>query len=516
MIINPEKIILCIIDGFGIGKKNQDNAFYVANAPFLKNAFNKFPTCELSASAEDVGLPKGQAGNSEVGHMTIGAGRKILQDIEQINNVIANNELAKKENIINFIKNIADNKTCHLLGICSDGGVHGHIDHIICLAQLIASYGKKVKLHLFLDGRDVLPKSALYYLTKIEQLISQYPQHINIATIMGRFYAMDRDNRWLRTKKAYDAIILGEGIKDRPYQHLIKEFYGKNISDEIIEPIICNNYHGIEDGDSLLITNYRADRIRQLAYALAQPNFNKFEISKTVKFTDKLAIKNYSDELAKYYNVIFPDKEINSGLAEVISKIGYKQLRIAETEKYPHITYFFNGGKEDKFVGEERIMLPSPNIDFYDQKPEMAAIEITDKILENLNKDYKFILCNFANTDMVGHTGNLSATVKAIEVVDQSINRIFQAIKNENILLVITSDHGNCEEMFDIKNNQPKKSHTNNLVPFILVHKDLQRKDLLLKSGSLKDIAPTLLAFWQITKPQEMDGESLINYEKNI
>ena len=499
-------IVLCVLDGWGISKERKHNAITQANTPFWDYLLEHFPHTELETSGEIVGLPAGQMGNSEVGHMTIGSGRVVLQDLLRINNAIQDRSL-EKAHLLEELSNASN--TIHLLGICSDGGVHGHIDHIIYLAKLLAKNKASVKLHLFLDGRDTAPASALKYLSKINALLEDFA-NIAIATISGRFYAMDRDQKWDRTKLAYKAIAKGNGVTITNCQEYIQEQYDKNITDEFIIPAVMDNYHGISDGDSIIFTNFRSDRIRQLAESLVFEEFPYFS-RKEFKLAKKIGMTEYSSDLSKSLSILFPEKKIANSLGELVSKLGKKQLRLAETEKYAHVTFFFNGGMEEPYPGEDRILVPSPNVRTYDLQPEMSAYEVTEHLTEAiLAEKYDLIIVNYANGDMVGHSGKLDATIKAIETIDVCLDKIHSSIKEANGILLITADHGNVECMFDAENNNFHTSHTTNPVPFVLVANNLFNSKLTLSKGNLSDIAPTIVKLMQIKQPEEMTGKSLI------
>jgi len=499
-------IILCILDGWGISNDHEYNAISLAKTPFWNYLLQNFPHTEISTSGEIVGLPPKQMGNSEVGHMTIGSGRIILQDLLRINNAINDDSLAKHEIIQNLLET---SKTTHLLALCSDGGVHSSIEHIIYLAKIIASKNIDVKLHLFTDGRDVSPKSAGKYLNYIDNLQQNFP-NIKIATIAGRFYAMDRDQKWDRTKQAYEAIVNGLGNKINAWQDYLQEQYDKNITDEFIIPASFKDYHGLNDEDSIIFVNFRSDRIRQLAKSILYPDFKHFT-NKMIKFKHQIGMTDYSDNLKKTLSILFPEEEVINSLGEIIAKSQKTQLRIAETEKYPHVTFFFNGGKENPYPNEDRILVSSPNVLTYDLQPEMSAYEMTKHLTTAITtKKYDLIIINYANADMVGHSGNLDAAIKAVEVIDHCLKEIYSSIKETDFTMLVTSDHGNVEYMFDKENNTVHTSHTTNPVPLVLVAKNLFQSKLKLEKGSLRDIAPTILELMHIKKPQEMTGKSLL------
>jgi 2,3-bisphosphoglycerate-independent phosphoglycerate mutase len=504
-------VLLCILDGWGIGdpEDREHNAISQANTPFWDYLLQNFPHTELKTSGEEVGLPYGQMGNSEVGHMTIGAGRIILQDLLRINQAISNNKLADHD-ILNNLKKHHTNqaKAVHLFGLCSDGGVHSHIEHLIYIAKILAQDNIKVWLHLFLDGRDVSPTSAAIYLKQIDKLLLEF-KNIHIATIMGRFYAMDRDNRWSRTELACQAIIGAKANIIDNWEHYISTQYIQGIFDEFITPVIFSSYQGIKAGDSVLFANFRSDRIRQLA---------EFILKAVPDLAYKIGMTHYSKQLNLELNCLFPEQLINNGLGEVITKQNKKQLRIAETEKYAHVTFFFNGGREESYLGEDRILVPSLPVQTYDMQPEMSAFEVTEKLVAAIaSNKYDLIVVNYANGDMVGHSGKMKASIEAVEALDACLKKVYHAIEKINGIMLITSDHGNVECVFDKKNNEPYTSHTTNPVPLVLAAKDLFQKNLILKKGNLSNIAPTILQIMKIKQPLEMTAKSLFEefYEKN-
>jgi 2,3-bisphosphoglycerate-independent phosphoglycerate mutase len=516
-------ILLCILDGWGVAGDSDYNAISMAETPNYTRYLKNYPNSQLQTSGLDVGLPKGQMGNSEVGHMTIGAGRVIFQDLVQINLAIQNHELEANKYLLELVKNLQHSgKTCHLLGLLSDGGVHSSFEHIIFLAKFLSKNNVKVALHAFLDGRDVAQKSAISYLEKF-LAATKNCNNVRIATISGRYFAMDRDHNWDRTKKAYEAIVNGVGnYSDDPIK-AVEEFYSKEITDEFILPTVITAASNsplagdstqmeikkakIEDGDALLVANFRADRIRQISYALLDPDFDHFETRK-INFVNKIAIAEYSDKLNNFYQILFPAIQIKNSLPEILAKKNLKQLRIAETEKYAHVTFFFSAGREKEFPGEDRILVKSPAIATYDLMPEMSAIELTKKLTAAIASDkYDFIIVNYANPDMVGHSGLINPAIKACEVIDQQLGILEKAILAKNGLMLISADHGNIECMKD-ENNQPHTAHTTNPVPFILVGNNLDR--IKIGNGKLSDIAPTILTLMKLDQPREMTGKNLI------
>lgn len=500
-------IILAILDGWGYSEENKGNAIKLANTPTMDSLWTNNPHCLLSASGEDVGLPNKQMGNSEVGHTTIGAGRIINQDLVRIQKSIETKEFFQNQTIHNICKNVEKRRSqLHLIGLCSNGGVHSHINHIKALINIVKEYTYNTCLHLITDGRDTEPKIAISFINEIMQEIQDIP-HIQICTISGRYYSMDRDCRWSRTEKAYNILTENNNIKKQNnYINIIEEYYNQNISDEFIPP--TRIYPGkISDNDGVLFFNFRPDRIRQLLHSLAKDNFKGF----TTKNINNLIFTTFTnyDSTLKIPNV-FPHKHEKNFLGQLISNNGLKQLRLAETEKYAHVTYFFNGGIEEPFPGEDRELVPSPKVETYDLKPEMSAYQITESAINAINQNiYHLIIINYANPDMIGHTGKLDATIKAIEVVDQCMQKIFDKIKEKRGTLIITADHGNADYMID-ENNKPCKSHSTNLVPFIQIEKDQSNINKLRPYGCLADIAPTILDILEIKIPKEMNGQSLI------
>ena len=462
----------------------------------------KYPHSSVSCSGDAVGLPDGQMGNSEVGHMTIGSGRINLQTLSKINKAITDKKLESNDIIRNNIAYLQQNrdKTCHILGLLSDGGVHSHQDHILELASIYAKNNCNVKLHIITDGRDAGIKSAGQYLDKLDKLLKKY-NNIQIATIIGRYYAMDRDNNWERTEKAYANIFWGKATDNyRNHKEAITDHYQNDIYDEFIASCNLNEYSGINDGDTVLCANFRADRVRQILKKIV----NHRKDNELPRIHNVISMVNYAEDIDPYCEILFPNVQPDNVLGEVLASNGISQLRIAETEKYAHVTFFFNGGREQEFNLEDRILIPSPKVKTYDLLPEMSAMEVTDKIIEHIDK-YDVIITNFANTDMVGHTGNLSATIKAVETVDACLHRIYKAISAQQGNMIITADHGNAELMFDVKSDMPHTQHTTNDVPFFLLDSSVK-----LQNGNLSDISPTILDLLNIEQPVSMTGKSLI------
>lgn len=507
----PKPVLLCILDGWGESDAREHNAIAQANTPHWDALRAAYPFGLLDASEGAVGLPSGQMGNSEVGHMNIGAGRIVMQDLPRIDAAIESGTLAKNPALKKHIATLkTSGGTCHLMGLLSDGGVHSHMKHMIALANIIAVAGVPVAVHVFLDGRDTAPKSALEFLARFEAATKKYP-NIRIATVSGRYYAMDRDKRWERVSQAYDAIARAKGEHAKKASQAIEQGYSANLSDEFILPTVIGNYTGIKGGDGLLMANFRADRARQLLHALLDKDFEGFERVRNIKFAATLGMVEYSEALKPLIPAMFPPQTLTNNLGELAANSGLKQLRIAETEKYAHVTFFFNGGREEPYAGEERILVPSPNVATYDLKPEMSAPEVTDKLVAAIESGrFDLIVANYANTDMVGHSGDLKAAMKAVEAVDTALGRITTALEKMGGAMLITADHGNAECLHDADSGQAHTAHTLNLVPCLIVgavYKDAPKN---LGKGILADIAPTICAMLGLTPPAEMTGRNLL------
>ena len=507
--MDKKTTMLMILDGFGINEKEEGNAVKMANIPNIKRILKQYPNTILHTSGLDVGLPEGQMGNSEVGHTNIGAGRIVYQELTRITKSIEDGDFFSIPELVTAIENCKKNHSkLHIMGLVSDGGVHSHQRHLFALLELAKRKDfEDVYVHCFLDGRDTPPASAEGYLAELESKMAEKGVG-KIATIMGRFYAMDRDKRWNRIQKAYDAMVKGEGEKAISASVAIENSYQKEVFDEFVVPtVICNNdkpVAKIEENDSVIFFNFRPDRAREITRAIVDEEFDGFE--RDYFKTNFVTFTNY-DETIKNVSVAFKKDEIKNTFGEIISRNGMTQLRIAETEKYAHVTFFFNGGEEKQYPGEDRILIPSPKVETYDMKPEMSAFEVTENVLNAIHSiKYDSIILNFANPDMVGHTGNVEAVIKALEALDGCVERIVEAIEEEHGILLITADHGNCEQMIDYKTGEPHTAHTTNPVPLVLVGKD----DVKLKEGRLADLAPTMLDLIGLDKPEEMTGESLI------
>lgn len=497
--------MLLIMDGFGLGGSGENNAIYRAKTPNLDKLMKNYPNTRLLASGEDVGLPDGQMGNSEVGHLNIGAGRVVYQDLSRISNAIEDGSFFENTVLLDAIKNAKDNdKALHIMGLVSDGGVHSHDTHIYALLKLAHDHGlKKVYINAFLDGRDTPPRSATGYLKELEAKTKEICGEI--VFISGRYYAMDRDKRWDRVEKAYDAMSLGIGREADSVSDAIQEAYYAGENDEFVIPTIIKNVP-IQDGDSVIFANFRPDRARELTRAFVDPDFDGFERKKTYSHLCFICMTEY-DATMPNVELAYPPENIHETLGEYAASKGLRQLRIAETEKYAHVTFFFNGGVEQPNKNEDRILIPSPKVATYDLQPEMSAYEVLDNVLEEIDSEkYDLIILNFANCDMVGHTGIMEAAIKAVETVDTCVGRIAEKILSVGGQLLVTADHGNAENMVD-SGGHPVTAHSTNPVPLILVR---DHAPGLKDGGRLCDIAPTILDLMRLKKPAEMTGISLL------
>lgn len=507
----PKPVILCILDGWGHRHSPEDNAIAQANTPHWDRFMAECPHSLIEASALDVGLPEGQMGNSEVGHMNIGAGRVVMQDLPRIDLAVKDGCLAAHPRLQQFIARLkASGGAAHLLGLFSDGGVHSHQNHIAALAKIISSAGVKVWIHALTDGRDTPPKSALEFLDKFNSALPTEQGNITFGALGGRYYAMDRDKRWDRVALGYNAIAQAKGEHAPTAKAAIEQGYAADQNDEFILPTIIGDYAGINDGDGLLMCNFRADRARQILHALLDDEFSEFDRSKKITFADQLGLVEYSSKLAPKIDALFPPETLSNGLGETLSKHGLRQLRIAETEKYAHVTFFFNGGNEVEYAGESRILIPSPKVATYDLKPEMSAFEVTEAIEQAIaTEQFDVIIVNYANTDMVGHSGDLQAAIKAVEAVDACLGRLDTALAPKGGAMLITADHGNAEMMFDHETGQAHTAHTTLPVPLVLVGN--VGKNAALHNGRLADIAPTVLGLLGLPQPTEMTGKNLVS-----
>ena len=502
-------VMLAILDGWGWREDPADNAVRQAKTPNFDRLWNSGPRAFLRTSGRDVGLPDGQMGNSEVGHLNIGAGRVVMQDLPRINDAIVSGELKSAKELNAFVQALKQSGgTCHLIGLVSPGGVHSHQDHAAALAALLTDHGVPAVVHALTDGRDTPPRSAA---EDLKRLAAALPPAVSIATVVGRYYAMDRDKRWDRVAKAYGAIVEAEGPHFADAQSAIADAYSHDVTDEFVVPSVIGNYAGIKDGDGVLSFNFRADRVREILGAMLDPSFAGFPRKRSVRFAAAVGMTQYSSDLDRLMRTIFPPQAFPNILGEVTAAANRTQLRMAETEKYPHVTYFLNGGREEPFPGEDRIMVPSPKVATYDLQPEMSAAELTAKAVEAIDSGkYDLIVLNYANPDMVGHSGILTAAIKAVETVDTALGKISEAIQRSGGALLVTADHGNCEMMRDPATGGPHTAHTTNPVPLLLQGGG----DVTLAEGRLADLAPTMLDLMQLPKPAEMTGMSLLRPNK--
>ena len=499
-------VVLCVLDGWGHRPETEHNAIALAETPVWDRLTAARPYGLLATSGAAVGLPEGQMGNSEVGHMTIGPGRVILQDLPRIDAAVADGSLARNPALVSLIERLRESGgRCHLMGLVSPGGVHSHQDHIVALARIVSGAGVPVAIHAFLDGRDVPPRSAAGDLPGFEDSLSDLPG-VRLATVAGRYYAMDRDRRWERTARAYDAVVSGQGRPAVDATAAIAESYARDTGDEFVEPAVVGGYSGMSDGDGLVMANFRADRARQIMTALLDPGFDGFARHRRVRFAAAVGMCSYSEALDGLAETMFPSQQVADGLGSVVSRAGLRQLRIAETEKYAHVTFFLNGGEEREMPGEERVLVPSPKVATYDLKPEMSAPEVTDRVVEAIAGDrFDLIVVNYANTDMVGHTGDLSAAMAAVTAVDRCLGRLAGAVEAAGGALLITADHGNAEMMRGADADTPHTAHTHGPVPAVLVG----AAGMALRDGTLADVAPTVLDLMGLPAPAAMTGRSM-------
>ncbi|WP_298259284.1 2,3-bisphosphoglycerate-independent phosphoglycerate mutase [uncultured Litoreibacter sp.] len=501
----PKPVVLCILDGWGLSDTSTANAPALANTPHFDRLMANDPNATLVTHGPDVGLPKGQMGNSEVGHTNIGAGRVVAMDLGQIDLAIEDGSFAQEAALLDLVATLKDTGgTAHLMGVASDGGVHGHITHVIAAAKALSSAGIDTVLHAITDGRDVAPKSALGYIETLEQ---ELPDDVRIVTVSGRYYAMDRDTRWDRVQLAYKAMIDGEGEAAQNATAAINDSYAKDKTDEFISPTVIEGFQGVKDGDAVFCLNFRADRAREILSAIADPAFDAFDVSKRPKLAECLGMVDYSTAHNAFMTTVFPKKKITNTLGSWVAQHGLRQFRVAETEKYPHVTFFLNGGKETPEDGEDRNMPKSPKVATYDLQPEMSADEVATDLVNAISERYDLIVVNFANPDMVGHTGDLAAAIAACEAVDAGLGQAISALDAVGGAIIVTADHGNCETMVDPVSGGPHTAHTTNLVPVVLHGGP---KGVTLADGRLADLAPTLLELMNLPKPKEMTGVSLI------
>ncbi len=511
----PRPAVLCVLDGWGCREPEVDNAISAARHPNFLKMWRECPHTLLATSGRAVGLPDGQMGNSEVGHTNIGAGRLVMQDLVRIEDAVRDGSLKDRPALKELIA--AAKKTggaVHLMGLLSPGGVHSHQDHMTALARILAGEGLTVHVHAFLDGRDTPPQSALGFVDTFEKSIAGLT-NIRIATVSGRYYAMDRDKRWDRVAKAYDAIVDAKAARFDNAKSAIEKSYAGGTNDEFVVPCAIGDYSGVKDGDALLFANFRPDRAREISAALLDPSFDGFPRARVARFSYAAGMTQYSKPLSKLMEALFPPQDVSETIGEIFAERGLKQLRIAETEKYPHVTFFMNGGRETQFEGEDRILIPSPKVATYDLKPEMSAYEVTDKLVEAIDSGkYDLIIVNYANPDMVGHTGLMEAAIHAVEAVDSCLGRLRDAVERAGGVLIITADHGNVEQMRDPVTGAPHTAHTLLDVPFIVVNAKTASQPLRLREGRLADVSPTLLDLIGIKQPPQMTGRSLVVHDE--
>jgi len=506
-------VVLCVLDGFGHRAERADNAILLARTPNFDRIRTLHPPAFLQASERHVGLPRGQMGNSEVGHMNLGAGRVVMQDLVRIDAAIEDGSLARLPGLRGFAAKVgAGSRTVHLMGLLSPGGVHSMQGHFVALAEALAKEGLAVRVHAFLDGRDTPPKSAGTYLARFAADIAALPG-VTLATVGGRYYAMDRDKRWERVKFAHDTMVDAAGPRFAGWRDGLDAAYAAGTTDEFVLPFSVGDHSGMREGDGLLMANFRADRAREILEAMVLPDFDGFPRARRVAFAATLGLVEYSARLAPHVPALFAPQSLANMMGEVVSRAGLRQLRIAETEKYAHVTFFFNGGEEKEYPGESRILVPSPKVATYDLQPEMSAPEMTDRLVAAIDGgEFDFVVVNYANCDMVGHTGDLRAAIKAVETVDACIGRVAASVEARGGALLITADHGNCECMRDPESGQPMTAHTLNPVPVWLVGGAVPGRNapVLLADGVLADVAPTLLELMGLGQPPEMTGRSLL------
>ncbi len=504
----PRPVVLCILDGWGHREERENNAIALADTPNWDRLLTQYPHAMLQTSGLSVGLPEGQMGNSEVGHMNLGAGRVVMQDLPRIDAAVADGSLATNPVLLDMVGRLkASGGALHLMGLVSPGGVHSHQGHLAAVARAVAGHGVKVWVHAFLDGRDTPPQSAKDYM---ERFLADVAGHdVTVATVAGRYYAMDRDKRWDRVRLAYDAVTAARASRAAEPVGAIQASYEAGKTDEFMLPVTVGDYAGMTDGDGLLMGNFRADRAREILHALVDPGFDGFPRDRVAGFAARVGMTEYSKDLNAFLDTLFPAENLTHILGEVVCEAGMTQLRIAETEKYAHVTFFFNGGREQVFPGEDRILVPSPKVATYDLQPEMSAPEVTDRLVEAVGSGkYDVIVVNYANGDMVGHSGILEAAMKAAECVDGCIGRLETAVVAAGGTMLVTADHGNAEMMADPATRQPHTAHTTGPVDLVLVNPPAGVSGIA--SGKLADVAPTLLALLGLSQPAEMTGHSLV------
>ena len=500
----PKPVMLVILDGFGWRESKEDNAVALAKKPNFDRLWNTCPRAFLSTSGHVVGLPPGQMGNSEVGHLNIGAGRVVMQDLPRIETAIEDGSLARNAAIRGFIAALKKSGgSAHLLGLISPGGVHSHQDSVVALAKILHAAGIPVIAHAWMDGRDTPPQAGLGYMKKY---LADLGDAAKLGTLVGRYYAMDRDTRWERVTQAYDLLVDAKGVQFPGADAAIQASYAAGVTDEFIKPAVIGDYAGVRDGDGVICANFRADRVREILTALLDPAFDGFP-ARQPALAGAAGMTAYSDSLAPFMQAVFPQQHMDDLLGDVVAQKGLKQLRMAETEKYPHVTYFFNGGEETLFPNDDRLMVPSPKVATYDLRPEMSAPELTGKAVAAINSGvYDMIVLNFANPDMVGHTGVLEAAIKAVETVDAGLGKIWEAVHAQGGAILVTADHGNCELMKNPETGGPHTAHTTNKVPVFIAGGP---EGIELHDGVLADLAPTILKLMNLAQPAAMTGKPL-------
>ncbi|WP_323009210.1 2,3-bisphosphoglycerate-independent phosphoglycerate mutase [Paracoccus sp. (in: a-proteobacteria)] len=498
-------VVLCILDGWGISSRPEQSAPDQAGTPNFDRLMRSCPHGTLVTFGPDVGLPRGQMGNSEVGHTNIGAGRVVAMDLGQIDLAIEDGSFYENTGLGEFIRKLrVSGGTAHLMGVVSDGGVHGHIQHVVAAARAITDKGVPVVIHAVTDGRDVPPKSAMGFITELQ---GELPKATRIGTVIGRYYAMDRDNRWDRVARAHASMLRGEGLSAQNAAQAVVDAYSRDETDEFIQPTVIDGYAGAKDGDGFFCLNFRADRAREILAAIGQPDFTAFDAGPRPEWAALLGMVDYSTQHDKYMDAAYPKRQVVNTLGAWVAQKGLKQFRLAETEKYPHVTFFLNGGKETPEPGEDRFMPSSPKVATYDLAPEMAAPEVSEALVGAIQEGYDLIVVNYANPDMVGHTGSLPAAIRACEAVDRGLGMMLDALEKAGGAAVVIADHGNCETMIDPQSGGPHTAHTVNPVPVIVFG---GREGAKLRNGRLADVAPTVLDLMGLDLPPEMTGTSLI------
>ncbi|WMS44935.1 2,3-bisphosphoglycerate-independent phosphoglycerate mutase [Acuticoccus sp. MNP-M23] len=502
----PTPTMLMILDGWGWHEEREGNAVLQADTPNFDRLYAENPHAFLITCGPAVGLPEGQMGNSEVGHLNIGAGRVVKQELPRIDDAIKSGDLAARIEATGLAARVKETGgRVHLMGLVSPGGVHAHQDHAVAVAKILAEQGVKVVLHAFTDGRDTAPRGAGDFMAAVEKAL---PAGVAIGTVSGRYFAMDRDKRWERVSRAYDVIVSAKGERAATADEAIRAAYAADTTDEFIAPTAIGDYAGTSDGDALLFLNFRGDRAREILDALLLPGFDGWARDKVTDFAKAIGMVSYGKALDPVMQTLFDPQNLADGLSETVSAAGKTQIHMAETEKYPHVTYFLNGGIEAPFDGEDRVMVPSPKVATYDLQPEMSAPELTEKLLAAIEGGtYDLVVVNFANPDMVGHTGSLPAAIKAVETVDGALGKVMAAIEGQGGALIVTADHGNCETMIDPETGGPHTAHTLNPVPVVVMADGVTS----IHDGTLADLSPTLLALMGVAQPDAMTGRSLID-----